>query len=71
MAKALANICPDWCLVSKSAICVSKSVDKVEDAQLVAIVGVKLVDCHELYLGIPSFASRNKKLLFDDIKNRL
>ncbi|KAI9185039.1 hypothetical protein LWI28_003582 [Acer negundo] len=48
---------------NKSVLCVSKSVSKVEGARLASILGVKLIDCHERYLGLPSFASSNKKHL--------
>ncbi|KAK2647606.1 hypothetical protein Ddye_015095 [Dipteronia dyeriana] len=31
----------------------------------------KLVDCHEKYLGLPSFAGRNKREFFSSIKDKV
>ncbi|KAK2650769.1 hypothetical protein Ddye_018258 [Dipteronia dyeriana] len=56
---------------NKSSICVNKSAGKGEGARLDGIIGVRLVECHERHLGLPSFASRNKMQLFTDIKNRV
>ena len=43
----------------------------MEKNQLVNIVGVQLVACHERYLGLPNFASLSKNELFADIKDRM
>ncbi|KAK0572934.1 hypothetical protein LWI29_000634 [Acer saccharum] len=40
----------------KSAFCVSPSVSSSECAILVASMGIKLVHCHESYLGLPCFS---------------
>ena len=56
---------------NKSAICTSKSVSRVIGDRLANIVGVKLVKCRERYLGLPSFARRNKRQLFDGLKDRI
>ncbi|KAK2642496.1 hypothetical protein Ddye_024259 [Dipteronia dyeriana] len=39
--------------------------------RLAAIIGVRRVRCHEKYLGLPSFASRNRWELFNSIKDGL
>ncbi|KAK2648729.1 hypothetical protein Ddye_016218 [Dipteronia dyeriana] len=50
----------------KSAICVSKGVSKHK--ALAQILGVRLVRCHERYLGFPSFAGQNKREMFTNIE---
>ncbi|KAK3218516.1 hypothetical protein Dsin_012486 [Dipteronia sinensis] len=40
----------------KSAMCVSKKVSRNMAVRMARIIGVQLVDCHECYLGLASFA---------------
>ncbi|KAK2665870.1 hypothetical protein Ddye_004444 [Dipteronia dyeriana] len=56
---------------SKSTICVSLSVGMEESRKLVDMVGMKLVDCHERYLGLPRFLGRSKRNLFTDIVDKV
>ncbi|KAK2638217.1 hypothetical protein Ddye_026012 [Dipteronia dyeriana] len=39
--------------------------------KLNAIVGLRLVDCHERYLGLPCFMGRSKRELFTNIVDRV
>ncbi|KAK2662525.1 hypothetical protein Ddye_001099 [Dipteronia dyeriana] len=55
----------------KSAMCVNPSLSPSECAQLSGIFGIKIVDCHEKYLGLPCFTGRMKKDLFSDITSRI
>ncbi|KAK3230320.1 hypothetical protein Dsin_002201 [Dipteronia sinensis] len=55
----------------KSAICVSKTINKNHSIRLADIIGVCLVGCHERYLGLPSFTSAKKNELFSEIKDRV
>ncbi|KAK3225818.1 hypothetical protein Dsin_005680 [Dipteronia sinensis] len=56
---------------NKLESCISKLVDRAVGALLADVIGVNLVECHERYLGLPSFASRNKKKLFAFIMDRV
>ncbi|KAK3221803.1 hypothetical protein Dsin_008828 [Dipteronia sinensis] len=55
----------------KSSLCVSKSIMDLKGRNLADIVGVRLVDCHAHYLGLPCFTGRKKKHLFEGIKDRI
>ncbi|KAK0594791.1 hypothetical protein LWI29_000556 [Acer saccharum] len=55
----------------KSALCVSKRVPRRRARSCARIIGVQLVGCHKRYLGLPSFAGKNKKELFSSIKDRV
>ncbi|KAK2638289.1 hypothetical protein Ddye_026084 [Dipteronia dyeriana] len=55
----------------KLALCVSISVGRAEGSRLASIIGVQWVKCHERYMGLPCFTSRNKKKLFSEIKERV
>ncbi|KAH7567869.1 hypothetical protein JRO89_XS07G0170900 [Xanthoceras sorbifolium] len=39
--------------------------------QIADILGVRIVGCHERYIGLPSFIFRKKKHLFTNIKDRV
>ncbi|KAK3198138.1 hypothetical protein Dsin_021553 [Dipteronia sinensis] len=56
---------------SKSAVCVSPSMSIVESERIASMIGVKLVDCHENYLGLPCFSGRSKRKLFAHIVDRV
>ncbi|KAK3204998.1 hypothetical protein Dsin_019044 [Dipteronia sinensis] len=45
----------------------AKASVQIINFQLGGIMGVRLVDCHECYLGLPSFASRGKEILLKAI----
>ncbi|KAK2647952.1 hypothetical protein Ddye_015441 [Dipteronia dyeriana] len=55
----------------KSGMCIGLGVSNHCAETLARIIGVNLVDYHEKYLGLPSFAGRNKKQNFDNIKDRV
>ncbi|KAK3210876.1 hypothetical protein Dsin_015582 [Dipteronia sinensis] len=55
----------------KSGMCVSNSIFPVEGDRLSALIGVRRVRCHELYLGLPSFNCKNKRQMFNNIKDRI
>ncbi|KAI9177267.1 hypothetical protein LWI28_013024 [Acer negundo] len=55
----------------KSGLCVSRSVSTAEGNRLVGLIGVRHVKCHECYLGLSCFIGRSKKVLFENIKDRL
>ncbi|KAK3229242.1 hypothetical protein Dsin_001123 [Dipteronia sinensis] len=55
----------------KLAMCVSKRVNRQRATGLARLLGVQLVRCHERYLGLPSFAGKNKKVLFANIRDRV
>ncbi|KAK3227092.1 hypothetical protein Dsin_006954 [Dipteronia sinensis] len=76
--RAIKHILGDYALASgqevnfsKSALCTSKSVFRAQRMRLANIVGVNLVRYHEKYLGLLSFASRNKKQLLENLKERV
>ncbi|KAK3218543.1 hypothetical protein Dsin_012513 [Dipteronia sinensis] len=56
---------------NKSAMCVSPSIPLFEGKRLAALIGVKIVDCHEKYLGLPCVTRRSKRKIFSDIANRV
>ncbi|KAK3220884.1 hypothetical protein Dsin_014854 [Dipteronia sinensis] len=55
----------------KSGLCASNSVPWVEQERLAAIIGVRRVHCHERYLGLPCLFGKNRRLIFDGIKDRI
>ncbi|KAK2652504.1 hypothetical protein Ddye_012360 [Dipteronia dyeriana] len=76
MSKAYDRI--EWSFISgqvvnfqKSTLCVSKRVTRGRAENLANILGVRLVECHERYLGPPSFVGKNKKNLFASIAQRV
>ncbi|KAK3212786.1 hypothetical protein Dsin_017492 [Dipteronia sinensis] len=56
---------------SKSALCVSPSVDSRECERLAKIVGMQAVECHEKYLGLSCITGRHKRKMFADIVDRV
>ncbi|KAI9162186.1 hypothetical protein LWI28_024695 [Acer negundo] len=55
----------------KSALCTSPSCPVAEGERLASLIGIKLVACHEKYLGLPCFTGRNKRKLFANIADRV
>ncbi|KAL5555894.1 hypothetical protein UlMin_038130 [Ulmus minor] len=55
----------------KFEVCFGKHVPNCIRNEVADFLQVKQVDCHEKYLGLPTFADRCKKDLFLFIKNRL
>ncbi|KAK2649467.1 hypothetical protein Ddye_016956 [Dipteronia dyeriana] len=55
----------------KLALCVNGRFSRQRAVMLARIVGVQLVECHERYLGIPSFTGRNKRAFFANIRDRV
>ncbi|KAK2658376.1 hypothetical protein Ddye_004909 [Dipteronia dyeriana] len=56
---------------NKSAMCVSSRVSRQQAKHMAGILRVRLVDCHDRYLGLPSFARRSKCQLFSDIHDQV
>lgn len=55
----------------KSEICFCKNV-RIEDKRLFqSVFTVRVVDCHERYLGLPSSSGRRKTELFNVIEERV
>ncbi|KAK3230040.1 hypothetical protein Dsin_001921 [Dipteronia sinensis] len=52
----------------KSAMCISNGVSRHRAQNLAHIMGVQLVRCQERYLGLPSFAGKNKRELLANIR---
>ncbi|KAK3230120.1 hypothetical protein Dsin_002001 [Dipteronia sinensis] len=50
---------------------VSSSVSRALGDRLARVLGVQRVPCHERYLGLPSFGGRDKRKLFENIKDRI
>ncbi|KAK2657967.1 hypothetical protein Ddye_011019 [Dipteronia dyeriana] len=55
----------------KSSMCVSKGVSSSVGDRLARLIGVQCVRCLDKCLGIPDFASKNKKQLYKDIKKHV
>ncbi|KAK3226139.1 hypothetical protein Dsin_006001 [Dipteronia sinensis] len=56
---------------AKSAMCISHSFSVLEGQALVSRVGIKLVECHKNYLGLPCFTGRSKRKIFASIVDRV
>ena len=57
--------------LSKSAACFGPNLSESDAAQMVALLGVPKVRCHEKYLGLPCFSGKNKQGLFSSIRDRV
>uniref|UniRef100_A0A803NGM9 CCHC-type domain-containing protein n=1 Tax=Cannabis sativa TaxID=3483 RepID=A0A803NGM9_CANSA len=55
----------------KSEVCFGRNVDRGVRQQLATFLGVREVEHHGKYLGLPSFVGRNKKEFLDQIKNKV
>ncbi|KAL5551591.1 hypothetical protein UlMin_001767 [Ulmus minor] len=55
----------------KSEICFGRDVLPPVQRDLASFFGVRWVACHDKYLGLPTFAGRCKRDLFNFIKNRV
>ena len=55
----------------KSTVCFSKQIGPADRRVLAGILGMTIVDHHKKYLGLPCITSKNKRLLFDDIKHKV
>ena len=56
---------------SKSIVCFGPNVAEDHVDQMTTSLGVARVGCHEKYLGLPCFYSKNKRRLFASIKDRV
>ncbi|KAK0607443.1 hypothetical protein LWI29_015165 [Acer saccharum] len=56
---------------NKSAVCFSRKIAWPEKRRLAAALDMSLVEVHERYLGLPCVTNRSKRVLFDDIKERV
>ncbi|KAL5544814.1 hypothetical protein UlMin_008598 [Ulmus minor] len=57
--------------LSKSAVCFGPNLSDSDVDQMVALLGVPKVRCHEKYLGLPCFSGKNKQGLFSSIRDRV
>ncbi|KAL5800554.1 hypothetical protein ACOSQ4_033438 [Xanthoceras sorbifolium] len=55
----------------KSTVCFSRGSLDSTHSLLANVLGVPLVQCHEKYLGLPSFVGRSKKSLCQTIVDRV
>ncbi|KAK3211146.1 hypothetical protein Dsin_015852 [Dipteronia sinensis] len=56
---------------NKSAMCISPSFSVLDGRTLASRVGIKLVECHEKYLGLPCFTGISKWKIFANIVDRV
>lgn len=55
----------------KSAICFSPNTDPIMKHLISSFLGVKIVDYHEKYLGLPTLARRNRSQMFSHVREML
>uniref|UniRef100_A0A803PRC4 Reverse transcriptase domain-containing protein n=1 Tax=Cannabis sativa TaxID=3483 RepID=A0A803PRC4_CANSA len=55
----------------KSELCVGRKINQTDGIMLAADLGVKLVDCHTKYLGLPATVGRRKKEVFEFIRSKI
>ncbi|KAK3207112.1 hypothetical protein Dsin_021158 [Dipteronia sinensis] len=56
---------------TKSAVCFNRQISSEVRNELADVLGMKVVESHETYLGLPCQTSRSKRAMFDDIKHRV
>ncbi|KAK2661148.1 hypothetical protein Ddye_007681 [Dipteronia dyeriana] len=56
---------------TKSAVCMSPTVNRYEKERLTTPVEVRLVDYHERYLGLPCVTGKYKQKLFANVVDRV
>ncbi|KAL0409763.1 UNVERIFIED_CONTAM: putative mitochondrial protein [Sesamum radiatum] len=56
--------------LSKSSIVISGAVRDEEKRRLASRLGVRLVEAHDRYLGLPAIAGRSRRALFHNIRDR-
>ncbi|XP_021715423.1 uncharacterized protein LOC110683373 [Chenopodium quinoa] len=57
--------------LSKTEVVFSKNVDQNRRQEIIQILGVREVERHEKYLGLPTIIGRSKKAIFAGLKERL
>ncbi|KAL5554901.1 hypothetical protein UlMin_037137 [Ulmus minor] len=57
--------------LSKSTVCFGPKLSNDDATNMVTLLGVPQVRCHEKYLGLPCYSGKNKKGLFSSIKDRV
>ncbi|KAL5577974.1 hypothetical protein UlMin_019673 [Ulmus minor] len=57
--------------LEKSEACFGKDIEVGRQGYVADFLKIKVVDCHEKYIGLPTFAGRCKRDLFKFIKNRV
>ncbi|KAK3182761.1 hypothetical protein Dsin_030047 [Dipteronia sinensis] len=55
----------------KSGCALVNQFPMLEADRLADMIGVRRVCCHEKYLGLPSFMARNKRAVYNDIKDKI
>uniref|UniRef100_A0A803QNS7 Reverse transcriptase domain-containing protein n=1 Tax=Cannabis sativa TaxID=3483 RepID=A0A803QNS7_CANSA len=56
---------------AKSSLCVGSKIKQEQGAILAAEIGVKLVECHTKYLGLPASIGKRKKEVFESIRSKI
>uniref|UniRef100_A0A803PRZ3 Reverse transcriptase n=1 Tax=Cannabis sativa TaxID=3483 RepID=A0A803PRZ3_CANSA len=57
--------------LAKSSLCVGSKIKQEHGAILAAEIGVKLVECHTKYLGLPASIGKRKKEVFEDVRSKI
>lgn len=55
----------------KSEVSYSKCVNVMRRTEIIEVLGVKQVEKHEKYLGLPTIIGRSKKMVFTCLKERI
>ena len=56
---------------SKYAVCFSRRIPWRDKRRMATTLGMSMVEVHERYLGLPCVTNKSKRVLFDDIKERV